>query len=63
MAGRGGEKEYDFSNGDRGKFYRPGVELNIPVYLEPGVAKVVQELQKPTAQAQDPVANGETPVR
>ena len=37
------KKEYDFSKGERGKFYRPGVELNIPIYLEPDVAKVVRE--------------------
>lgn len=37
------KKEYDFSKGECGKFYRPGVELNIPVYLEPDVAKVVRE--------------------
>ena len=37
------KKEYDFSKGVRGKFYRPGVELNIPVFLEPDVAKVVRE--------------------
>jgi hypothetical protein len=37
------KKEYDFSKGQRGKFYRPGVELNIPVYLESDVAKVVRE--------------------
>ncbi len=36
-------KEYDFSAGQRGKFYRRGVELNIPVYLEPDVAKAVRE--------------------
>jgi hypothetical protein len=29
------KKEYDFSKGDRGKFFRPGVKLNLPVYLEP----------------------------
>ena len=37
------KKEYDFSKGQRGKFYRPDVELNLPVYLEPDVAKVVRE--------------------
>ena len=26
--------EYDFSNAERGKFYQPGAQLNIPVYLE-----------------------------
>jgi hypothetical protein len=29
------KKEYDFSRGERGKFYRPGARLNVPVYLEP----------------------------
>jgi hypothetical protein len=37
------KKEYDFSQGERGKFYRPDAELSIPVYLEPDVAKVVHE--------------------
>jgi hypothetical protein len=37
------KKEYDFSKGERGKFYRPGAELNIPVYLDPDVAKAVRE--------------------
>ena len=31
------KKEYDFSKGERGKFYRPGIQLNLPVYLEPDV--------------------------
>lgn len=39
-------KEYDFSKGERGKFYRPDVELNLPIYLEPDVAKFVRELAK-----------------
>jgi hypothetical protein len=29
------KKEYDFSKGVRGKFYKPEIQLNIPVYLEP----------------------------
>jgi hypothetical protein len=33
------KKEYDFSKGERGKFFRPDAELNLPVYLEPDVAK------------------------
>ena len=37
------KKEYDFSKGERGKFFRPEVELNIPVYLEPQVAEAVRE--------------------
>lgn len=26
--------EIDFSGGSRGKFYRPGARLNLPVYLD-----------------------------
>ena len=37
------KKEYDFSKGERGKFFRPDVELNTPVYLEPQVAEAVRE--------------------
>jgi hypothetical protein len=32
------KKEYDFSKGVRGKFYRPDAKLRIPVYLEPDAA-------------------------
>lgn len=39
-------KEYDFSKGIRGKFYQPNIELNLPIYLEPDVARFVQELAK-----------------
>jgi len=36
------KKEYDFSKGERGKFYRPDVKLNLPVYLEEEVLAFVQ---------------------
>ncbi|MGH9400626.1 MAG: hypothetical protein ACRD2P_00795 [Terriglobia bacterium] len=36
-------KEYDFSKGERGKFFRSSVHLNIPIYLEPQVAEAVRE--------------------
>lgn len=29
--------EYDFSKGERGKFYRPGAELVTPVHLDKDV--------------------------
>jgi len=29
--------EYDFSNAGRGKFHRPEVRLNLPVYLDDDV--------------------------
>jgi len=28
------KKEYDFTNAEQGKFYRPIEELDIPIYLE-----------------------------
>jgi hypothetical protein len=31
------KKEYDFSKAERGRFYRPGAKLNLPVYLEPQI--------------------------
>jgi hypothetical protein len=28
------KKEYDFSKGERGRFYRADAKLNIPIYLD-----------------------------
>jgi hypothetical protein len=28
------KREYDFSKGSRGKFYKPGAQLNLPIYLD-----------------------------
>ena len=39
-------KEYDFSNGERGKFYHPNAQLNLPVYLDPEVAEFIQKYAK-----------------
>ena len=40
------KREYDFSKGERGKFYRPASRLNLPIYLEPDVAEFVQTYAK-----------------
>ncbi len=37
-------KEYDFSKGERGKFYHPELELDLPVFLDPDVAAFLREL-------------------
>ena len=37
------KKEYDFSKGVRGKFYRKGAELRLPIYLD---AKLQGRLEK-----------------
>lgn len=31
------KEEYDFSGAQRGKFYRPGAQLNVSVYLDADV--------------------------
>jgi cytidylate kinase len=36
-------REYDFSKGVRGKFYRKGAELRLPIYLD---AKLQSKLQR-----------------
>jgi hypothetical protein len=38
--------EYDFSNAERGKFYRPDAKLNLPIYLDAEVQAFVQEIAK-----------------
>jgi len=40
------KKEYDFSKGVRGKFYKENTKLNMPVYLEPEQLKFVEQLAK-----------------
>jgi hypothetical protein len=40
------KKEYDFSTGERGKFYRPNAKLNLPVYLDEEVLAFVQRIAR-----------------
>lgn len=35
--------EYDFSHGERGKFFREDATLNLPVYLDEEVQAYLQE--------------------
>jgi hypothetical protein len=35
--------EYDFSKGQRGKFYRPEARMNLPVYLDEDVRRYLQD--------------------
>lgn len=37
------KKEYNFSNGVRGKFYNADAEFNLPIYLESEIAEFVQK--------------------
>ncbi len=36
--------QYDFSKGERGKFYRPDAMFSFPVYLEPDVDDFMNQL-------------------
>ncbi len=40
------KEEYDFSNGERGKFYHKNATFNLPIYLEPEVENFVAKLAK-----------------
>ncbi|MFH0992191.1 MAG: hypothetical protein V1799_19495 [bacterium] len=40
------KKEYNFSKGIRGKFFRPHVRLNLPIYLDDDVAHFIKDFAK-----------------
>ena len=39
-------KEYDFSKGERGKFYKPNVESNLPIYLDAEIQDYLRKRAK-----------------
>ncbi|OGU13801.1 MAG: hypothetical protein A2X61_14145 [Ignavibacteria bacterium GWB2_35_12] len=38
------KREYDFSKGERGKFYQKDAVFNIPIYLEPEVKTFIENI-------------------
>lgn len=40
------KQEYDFSKGERGRFFREDAKLNLPVYLDEEVQSYLQERAK-----------------
>lgn len=40
------KKQYDFSNAERGKFYRPNARLHLPVYLDDDVRDYLADRAK-----------------
>lgn len=40
------KREYDFSKGERGKFYNPDAVLYMPIYIEPDMMEVLREFSK-----------------
>jgi cytidylate kinase len=39
-------REYDFSKAIRGKFYRKGAELRLPIYLEPKLQSKLERIAR-----------------
>ena len=37
-------KEYDFSKGERGKFYHSNIKMNIPIYLDEEVSNFIDKI-------------------
>lgn len=50
-------KEFDFSKGERGKFYRPDIKLNIPVYLDDEVSDFVEKIASKKGRDRSTVVN------
>ena len=40
------KREYDFSKAVRGKFYRKGADLRLPIYLDPKLQNKLQRLAR-----------------
>ena len=40
------KEEYDFSKGERGKFFHNDIKLNLPVYLDDDVLEFVEKIAK-----------------
>lgn len=51
------KREYDFSKGERGKFYNPDAVLSIPVYLDADVEQVMRLLAEQTGQDVEQLVN------
>lgn len=39
-------REYDFSKAVRGRFYRKGAELRLPIYLEPKLQSKIERIAR-----------------
>ncbi len=51
------KREYDFSKGVRGKFYRKGVELRLPIYLDTKLQTKIELLAKKKGKDIGQIAN------
>lgn len=51
------KQEYDFSESERGKFFRDNARLNLPVYLDKEVQTYLQECAKAKGVEVDQLVN------
>jgi hypothetical protein len=51
------KKEYNFSKGERGKFYKPDAKFNLPIYLETDNLLFVEKIAKRKASDVSTVVN------
>jgi cytidylate kinase len=51
------KKEYDFSEAERGKFYRKGAKVRLPIYLDAKVQTQVEELANRTGRDVGDIVN------
>ena len=40
------KKQYDFSKGEQGKFYRPDIVMKLPIYLDDDLIAFIEEYAK-----------------
>jgi len=51
------KREYDFSTAVRGKFYRKGAELRLPIYLDAKLQRKLEQLAQKTGRGVNEVVN------
>lgn len=49
--------EYNFQGGERGKFYRPGAKLEVPIYLQEPIRLYLEGQAQSTGVSLDDLVN------
>ena len=51
------KREYDFSNAERGKFYRAGARMMFPIYLDAALQKQLEAFARNQGKGIDQIVN------
>lgn len=51
------KREYAFSKGMRGRYYRKGAELRLPIYLDPKIQRRLEHIARRKGKAVGDVVN------